>query len=183
MRASTTFPCPFRLFLAKFDVDTKKSALHVNEIFIQHRMVIFVNFQQLAQLIQLCLRQWWALFPPQRCRLACRGSVGPPESTAKGAILELNVSEDIAVSIAGREQLSADRYACAFSLSNVDLLNSLRCMISDCPVWERRGGTQCWLSSPHVMHQTRLSSTSENSTSNRLPNSPILRELSNRLEC
>jgi hypothetical protein len=55
---------------------------------------------------------------------------------SKGVTLECDVSEAVSVSAAVREQLSVD--ACAFSLSDVGVLDSLRCIISSSAVSDAR---------------------------------------------
>jgi hypothetical protein len=57
---------------------------------------------------------------------------------AKGVTLECDVSEAVSVSAAVREQLSVDACACMFSLSDVGVLDSLRCIISGSVVFDER---------------------------------------------
>jgi hypothetical protein len=57
---------------------------------------------------------------------------------AKGATLECDVSDAVAVSAAVWEQLSVDACACTFSLSDVGVLKSLRCVISGSAVSDER---------------------------------------------
>jgi hypothetical protein len=57
---------------------------------------------------------------------------------AKGVTLECDVSEAVAVSAAVREQLSVDACACTFSVSDVGVLDALRCIISGSAVSDER---------------------------------------------
>jgi hypothetical protein len=57
---------------------------------------------------------------------------------AKGVTLECDVSEAASVSAALRQQLSVDACASTFSLSDVGVLDSLRCIISGSAVSDER---------------------------------------------
>jgi hypothetical protein len=57
---------------------------------------------------------------------------------AKGITLECDVSEAVSISTAVREQLSVDACACKFFLSDVELFDSLRCIISGSAVSDER---------------------------------------------
>jgi hypothetical protein len=50
--------------------------------------------------------------------------------TAKGTTFVCNVTEAVAVLVVVREQLLVDACACTFSLSDVGIFNSLRCIVS-----------------------------------------------------
>jgi hypothetical protein len=55
---------------------------------------------------------------------------------AKGATFEFDVSEAFSVSMAVWEPLSVDACACTFSLGNVGVLHSLRCIVSGWAVFD-----------------------------------------------